>query len=246
MEIVCPITFVATLVKAPLAQGTSTPPVGLSLRDPRTVLSLLFIAHYTNRALIYPLRSPPRSKAHIIVPLAAMLFQIINGSLLGTYFSSPDAHDFLNSPTFGHAFSRPTFWMGIVIWFLGWTGNVLHDEVLMNIRRSALKKKLELEVKGESKGNDKFHYEIPSGYLYSYISYPNYFCEWVEWIGFALAAAPFPSLSYAGFTSSPPPWLFFFSEVFVMWSRAYRGHLWYQSRFPDYPKERRAVIPFVL
>ncbi|KAL5504699.1 hypothetical protein ACEPAH_7362 [Sanghuangporus vaninii] len=246
MEIVCPITFVATLIKAPLSQGSAIPPLSLSLRDPRTLLSLLFLIHYVNRALIYPLRSPPRSKAHICVPLAALFFQTTSGSLLGTYFSSPEAYAFLNSQKFGSAFSRPSFWLGITFWFLGWTGNVLHDEILMDIRRDALKKKQELVDKGRAKSSDKPHYGIPRGYLYHYISYPNYFCEWIEWAGFSLAAAPFPSLSYTGFTTAYPPWLFFFSLVFVMWSRAYRGHQWYLSKFPDYPKERRAVIPFIL
>lgn len=242
MELVGPITFLVALIRAPLASGTSTPPLNLSLRDPRTLLALLYIVHYANRAVISPLRSPPRSKAHISIPLAAIFFNLVNGSLLGAYLTSPGAHALLgsSSASSSSAFSRTSFWLGLGLWATGFAGNILHDEVLMNIRRDALKK-------ADNKGSgQKPHYGIPRGYLYRYISYPNYFCEWVEWAGFSLAAAPFPVLSYAGLTTAAPPWLFFFSEVFLMGSRAYRGHLWYHDKFPEYPKERKAVIPFIL
>ncbi|EJD08043.1 uncharacterized protein FOMMEDRAFT_116484 [Fomitiporia mediterranea MF3/22] len=251
MEIVCPITFIIGLKRAPLAQGTSTPPLSLSLEDPRTLLSLLFLIHYANRALISPLRSPPRSKMHIIVPMAAFFFQVINGSLMGSYFSSPEAYSFLNasnsmsrsgSPA---ALGRKSFWIGAGIWIVGWAGNILHDEILMNIRRDALKKKSDGDKKSKPTST-KPHYGIPQGYLYRYISYPNYFCEWVEWAGFAVAAAPIPSLSYEGFTTAAPPWLFFVSLVLLMGTRAYKGHLWYLEKFPEYPKERKAMVPFIL
>ena len=125
-------------------------------------------------------------------------------------------------------------------------GNLLHDEVLFNIRRRALRRKAEAKEKGEE--DTQPHYGIPYGYLYRWISYPNYFSEWVEWAGFALAAAPLPTLSQGltGFMTAAPPWLFFFAEFCVMLPRAYRGHQWYHSKFPDYPKERKAVIPFLL
>ena len=75
---------------------------------------------------------------------------------------------------------RPTFWTGIVLWAAGFAGNILHDEVLLNIRRRARKKS----------DDGKEHYAIPHGYLYRYVSYPNYLCEWMEWTGYAIAAAP--------------------------------------------------------
>lgn len=101
------------------------------------------------------------------------------------------------------------------------------------------------QKKKKSKGE---HYAIPHGLLYRFISYPNYFCEWAEWLGFAVAASPAPSVaSLSLFVATvSPPWLFVFSEVLLMLPRAWKGHKWYHSRFADYPKEREAVIPFLI
>ena len=99
------------------------------------------------------------------------------------------------------------------------------------------------EDEDKPKPKKQEHYAIPHGYLYSLISYPNYFCEWLEWLGFALAAAPVPSLT--SLSTFEAPWVFLLAEVMTMFPRAYRGHQWYHNRFPDYPKERKAVIPFL-
>ncbi|KAI5116550.1 hypothetical protein M0805_007558 [Coniferiporia weirii] len=249
MELVSPLTFLYTLLHAPLSHDSaSTAPHLTNLRDPRTLLALLYLVHYANRALISPLRSPGRSKSHAIVPLAAVVFNTINGSLMGAYLASPACAAFLSS-----AHGRTLFWPALVLWAAGFAGNVLHDEVLLNLRRDAQVKAAK-EDENESKSDRdgapaRPHYGIPHGYLYRFVSYPNYLCEWAEWTGFALAAAPLPALGLglAGLTGAAPPWLFVFSEVFLMAPRAYRGHRWYRAKFEDaYPKERRAVIPFVL
>ncbi|KIJ15520.1 hypothetical protein PAXINDRAFT_76989, partial [Paxillus involutus ATCC 200175] len=235
MELVSPIAFVYALAKAPLASSKAD--VG-PLTGPQLFLASLFIIHYANRALISPLRTPSRSKSHIAVPLAGCFFNIVNATLMGSYLGSSAASAFLTG-----AFERPSFWVGVTVWFAGLCGNILHDEILLNIRRNA-------KAKGKAKLDNKKqkeHYGIPHGYLYTYISYPNYFCEWTEWFGFALAAAPVPPMtSFAAIVRAiQPPWLFFLSEIFLMIARAYRGHQWYHEKFPDYPKERKVVIPFV-
>lgn len=110
-------------------------------------------------------------------------------------------------------------------------GNVYHDELLLSIRKKAPKRP-----------DGKPHYGIPHGGLYTLISYPNYFCEWVEWIGFALACSV--DGGAGGYVS--PPWLFVWSEVCVMLPRAVNGHRWYRAKFGDYPRGRKAAIPFIL
>ncbi|PCH35587.1 hypothetical protein WOLCODRAFT_133901 [Wolfiporia cocos MD-104 SS10] len=243
MELVSPLTFIYIFTKAPLSGGVAPP---LTLSHPPTFLSALFLLHYLNRAIISPLRTPSRSKSHISVPLSAVLFNVMNGSLMATYFSSPGARAFL-----ADAYTRPTFCGGVGLWAVGLAGNILHDEVLLSIRRKAKAKgkgrALADDGGSGKKKSQKEHYAIPHGYLYNFISYPNYFCEWCEWLGFALAAAQVPSFgSFAQLLATlSPPYLFFFSEVFLMLPRAYRGHKWYHSRFPDYPSERKAVVPFL-
>lgn len=242
MELVSPLSLLYAFTHSPLSAarfGLSPP---LTLAHPPTFLATLYLLHYLNRAIISPLRTPSRSKSHIIVSLSAVAFNLVNGSIMGAYLSSPAADAFLAG-----AFSRPLFWLGVGMWALGFAGNILHDEVLLNLRRSAKSKgkaRAEDDNNGKAKGE---HYAIPYGYLYKFISYPNYFCEWAEWLGFALAASPPPSLaSVSSFLQTiTPPFVFVYSEVLLMIPRAYKGHKWYHNRFPDYPKERKAVIPLI-
>jgi 3-oxo-5-alpha-steroid 4-dehydrogenase 1 len=232
MELVAPITFIATFLKAPLSPLGTKP----AFKDTTTFLAALFLTHYANRAVISPLRTPSRSRAHVLVTSVGIAFNTVNGFLMGAFLSSPEARYLTLT-----AFSRWTFWLGIAMWSFGFVGNVLHDEVLLNIRRDRKRKAKQAEGKDKDKdGKDnggKEHYAVPYGYLFRYISFPNYFCEWIEWAGFALAA------SDGDFTT--PPWLFLYGELFTMAPRAWRGHQWYQRKFPDYPKERKVVIPFI-
>lgn len=242
MELVAPIAFLYTLVNTPLA---TSPPDVAPLTPAPLFFAAIYLVHYANRALISPLRTPSRSKAHLSVTLSGIAFNIVNGTLLGTYLRSPTAAAFLSF----NPLARPTFWVGTALWASGFVGNILHDEVLLNIRRNA-RAKGKARAKSPSPSSSKQqreHYGIPHGYLYAYVSYPNYFCEWVEWFGFALAAAPFPDVTSLGalVASVQPPWIFFFSEICLMIGRAYKGHQWYLRNFADYPKDRRVVIPFV-
>lgn len=241
MELVSPAIFIYAYLNSPLSPltfGTSPP---LSIDNPSATLACLFLTHYLNRAILSPLRTPSRSKSHAIVVLAGTVFNIVNGSLMGSYLSSPEGLSYLAG-----AYQRPRFWLGVLIWAAGFIGNIVHDEILLNIRR---KKKAEDAKKTSEQTTKKKgeHYAIPHGLLYEYISYPNYFCEWIEWLGFALAASPLPSFeSWGAFLATiAPPFLFFAAEVFTMVPRSVRGHQWYHSKFPNYPKERKAVVPFV-
>ncbi|KAJ3563937.1 hypothetical protein NP233_g8622 [Leucocoprinus birnbaumii] len=261
MEIVSPVMFLYTFFTAPLAQYISGPP---SVTSPQGLLALCYLVHYANRAIISPLRTPSRSKHHIIVALAGIFFNVQNGFMLGSYLTSPFTSLWFKQP---HSTQRWEYKLGLALWFFGFVGNVVHDEILVNIRRKAnATGKNNTKAKGE-------HYGIPHGLLYRYISYPNYFCEWIEWTGFALASGPLPFrpsslLSISSLSSilsiqsiktflmepattfAPyltPPWIFVLTEIILMFPRAYRGHQWYREKFGDrYPKERKIVIPFIL
>ncbi|KAJ7578145.1 3-oxo-5-alpha-steroid 4-dehydrogenase-domain-containing protein, partial [Mycena floridula] len=247
MEIVSPITFAYNFIVAPLTRGVDG---DFSRSIPQMILAGCYLIHYANRAIISPYTNPSRSRAHLIVPIAGVSFNLPNGFLMGSYLSSPVAHAYL-----ANASSRPIFWLGVGLWAAGFIGNVIHDEILANIRRRAAKDK------------DAQHYAIPQGLLYRYVSFPNYFCEWIEWLGFALAASPLPSLALADLrwllsmkqvgafllaspaTFAPsltPPYIFLLNEILLMIPRAYRGHQWYKEKFgAAFPKERKVVVPFV-
>ncbi|MBP7389456.1 MAG: hypothetical protein KA841_03570, partial [Chitinophagales bacterium] len=77
-------------------------------------------------------------------------------------------------------------------------------------------------------------YKIPNGFLFKYISCPNHFGEMVEWFGFALMMGQLPAYAFALWT------------IVNLMPRALDHHRWYREKFADYPKERNAVVPFIL
>lgn len=282
MELVAPITFICAYIKSPLSFYPVPIPAATS---PQGIFAILFLIHYLNRALINPLRTPSRSKAHLLVPALGISFNLANGYLMGSYLSSPFARMYLTQQS---TFERTSFKVGIALWLVGFVGNVVHDEILLNMRRRA-KAREEKDAKENKEKSHEEYYGIPHGLLYSLISYPNYFCEWIEWFGFALAASPPPiPIDFDAIAAAPttlavvslvgrafkeallpllslqtwkdiwalpnyiyaplltPPWIFLFNEMMAMIPRAWRGHLWYKTKFGDsYPKNRKAVIPFI-
>ncbi|QRV80913.1 3-oxo-5-alpha-steroid 4-dehydrogenase [Ceratobasidium sp. AG-Ba] len=212
----------------------------LSLVDvptPYTVLPVLFVAHYLNRAIISPLRTPSRSKSHVIVLISATLFNLLNGSLNGTWLGVGARTGKISWST-----APTSFYTGMAMFGLGLWGNIWHDEVLLQIRKSK-----------DHQPGYKPRYAIPYGGLYSLVSFPNYLCEWFEWTGFSLAATSIMtplqqelSLGHLLGISIVPPVLFTLVEIAVMLPRAIRGHEWYHQKFDDYPKIRKAVIPFLV
>jgi len=76
-------------------------------------------------------------------------------------------------------------------------------------------------------------YKIPRGGLFELVASPNYFGEIVEWTGWALATWSLPGLAFALFTMAN------------LVPRAHANRSWYLDTFPDYPRERKRVIPFV-
>ena len=76
-------------------------------------------------------------------------------------------------------------------------------------------------------------YQIPRGGWFERVSAPHYLGEILEWIGFALA------------TRTKGAWMFVLFTSANLIPRGVSHHLWYQEHFKDYPKDRKAVIPWV-
>ncbi len=110
----------------------------------------------------------------------------------------------------------PHFIIGIILFVTGMAINWKADSILINLRKP-----------GET------GYKIPKGFLFDYISSPNLFGEIIEWTGFALMAWNLPALTFMVWT---------FANLVP---RAKNHHDWYLKKFPDYPKERKAVFPFI-
>ena len=111
----------------------------------------------------------------------------------------------------------PRFLGGLGLFLLGFAVNLHSDQVLFDLRAPGA-------------GG----YAVPQRGLHRLVASPNYLGELVEWTGFAVL------------TWSPA------AAVFVLWTaanlvpRAIANLRWYRRTFPDYPRSRRALVPFVL
>lgn len=177
------------------------------------VLMALWVGHYINRTLLYPMRiKPTQKKMPLIIALNAIIFNVINAGLNGYFLAelAPiDKYDarWLNSYH---------FIFGLLLFAAGMAINIKSDSILIGLRQ-----------KGET------GYQIPSGFLFNYITAPNLFGEIIEWLGFAIMAWNLPAWSFAIWTLAN------------LVPRALNHHQWYQAQFPDYPKDRKVVFPHI-
>jgi 3-oxo-5-alpha-steroid 4-dehydrogenase 1 len=75
---------------------------------------------------------------------------------------------------------------------------------------------------------------IPNSGLHRMLASPNYFGEIVQWAGFAVMAGTLAALSFAVWT------------VANLLPRAISHWRWYRKTFPEYPRSRRAILPWIL
>ena len=111
----------------------------------------------------------------------------------------------------------PRFIIGFILFCAGFILNQHSDKVLIGLRRP-----------GDA------GYKIPYGGGYRFVSCPNYLGEMIEWGGWALACW------------NPGALAFFVWTTANLAPRAIKTHRWYREEFPDYPRKRKALIPFVL
>jgi hypothetical protein len=109
------------------------------------------------------------------------------------------------------------FLIGIILFVAGFYINYKSDDILIHLRKP-----------------NETGYKIPHGFLYKYVSCPNLLGEMLEWFGFMLMVWNLAGVS------------FFLWTVSNLLPRALHHHQWYLKKFPDYPKDRKAVFPFVL
>ena len=82
-----------------------------------------------------------------------------------------------------------------------------------------------LRAPGESR------YRIPGGGLFRWVGSPQYLGEIIQWLGWAIMTWSLAGLAFALFT------------ICNLLPRAVSNHRWYRERFPDYPADRKILIP---
>ncbi len=110
----------------------------------------------------------------------------------------------------------PRFLLGTAVFLAGFVINLHSDHVLRTLR-----------APGET------DFKIPRRGMFRFVSSANYLGEFTEWVGFAILTWSLPAAVFAFWTFAN------------LGPRARSNHRWYHQTFPDYPKNRKAMIPFI-
>lgn len=128
------------------------------------IFFFIWVAHYTNRSLIYPFRTRTKGKQMpLMIAIFAIFFNLANASFNGSYFS-----------WFSREYSIDwlydiRFILGSLLFVTGVVINLRSDNYLLHLRKRSTN-----------------GYQIPRGGMFRYISCPNFFGEILEWTGFAI------------------------------------------------------------
>ena len=175
------------------------------------VFLFLWMFHYIYRSFIFPSLMRGGKSMPIVIMLFAVIFNAGNAFLQGRYlytYAGPEGKYLLSW------LGTPRFIIGVIVFFTGFIIHARSDQILRNLRKP-----------GES------GYKIPRGWLFRWISCPNYFGEILQWTGWAVLTWSYPGLLFALWT------------FFNLFPRALSNHRWYGRQFPEYPEERNAIIP---
>ena len=113
--------------------------------------------------------------------------------------------------------SDPRFIIGTILFFTGLFINWKADNMLIHLRKPA-----------------ETNYRIPNCWLFTKISCANLFGELIEWLGFAILCWNLPALTFFIWTAAN------------LIPRALAHHRWYKEKFPEYPLNRKAIIPYLV
>lgn len=146
----------------------------------------------------------------------------LSGVIFGFLFNA--LNGFANGYAVAHAphllnswLQDPRFLIGLAIALSGWWINFRADTILIHLR------------------DDGSHgYKIPYGGAFRWVSGANYLGEIILWCGWALMSWTAAGLIFALFT------------IANLFPRALAHHRWYRRHFPDYPPERKAIIPSLI
>ncbi|KAJ0982603.1 hypothetical protein J5N97_010858 [Dioscorea zingiberensis] len=118
-----------------------------------------------------------------------------------------------------HGTPEPSFDLknaGIVLFIVGITGNFYHHWLLSKLRRK-----------------DEKEYKIPSGGLFGLVICPHYLFEIIGFFGIALISQTLYSFTWA------------FGTMLYLGGRSYATRKWYLSKFENFSRDVKAVVPYV-
>ncbi|KAL4200411.1 hypothetical protein AMTRI_Chr03g56380 [Amborella trichopoda] len=134
-----------------------------------------------------------------------------------SYFLSSVTMIYSQSLTPGHP--EPALdlkYIGVPLFLLGITGNFYHHYLLSKLR------------KNQSDG-----YKIPSGGLFGLAVCPHYLFEILGFVGVTFIAQTLYALAFT------------LGTISYLMGRSYATRKWYLAHFKDFPRERKALIPYI-
>lgn len=123
----------------------------------------------------------------------------------------------------------PLIVVGSVVFLLGELGNCFCHLKLRAFRKE----------KREGLLSPNSQHVLPHGFLFECVSCPHYLCEILSWLGFFLASWTLPAA------------VFLLATFITLVTYSYKKHKAYQQEFDGlagrelYPKNRKALIPFI-
>ena len=168
-----------------------------------------FLFHYIHRSLIFPFIIKTSKNFPLEITLMAFSFCVFNSLILNRsafYFCDYESTEL-----------TLVNYVGLGVMICGMCINIFHDHYMAYLRKQ------------------KEGYILPKGYLFNYVTNPNYFGEIVEWFGYWI------------YTQNFSAFVFFISTVGNLFPRAIKYKQWYLTKFKDEcPKHIKAVIPFII
>lgn len=164
-------------------------------------------------SFIFPFLMKGKSRMPLAIMLMGVVFNVLNGLMQGEwlFYLAPEG---LYTDAW---LSTPSFWLGVILFFIGMGINLHSDSVIRHLR----------------KPGDTRHY-LPQKGMYRYVTSGNYFGELVEWIGFAVL------------TCSPAAWVFVLWTFANLAPRANSIRNRYREEFgKDAVGKKKRMIPFI-
>ncbi len=206
MEIMATVSFVFFFLQGPLADESV----------PR-FFAALYLIHYANRGWYFPysirIAAGSKSSFSVLVVISGVFVTSLHGYLNAMWYSK-----FCPFLTY-EWLSSPTCLLGLVLYEVSFLATLRSEYIMRNLR-------------DPTPAKDSARYKIPTGFLFDYVTSPQYFTELMGFFGWTIM------------TLNPAGLFIFLISCANLIPRAISTHAWYHSKFEDYPKDRKILVPF--
>jgi 3-oxo-5-alpha-steroid 4-dehydrogenase 1 len=183
------------------------------------VLAGIWTLHYANRGWFFPLaiRQVPGKRSTFHI--SVVVLGMLTTAMHGYLNGALFSHDYLGQYGTGWL-TDPHFLVGLAIYLCGFVLVVNSESIVRNLR--------DKNTPGSTE------YRVPFGGGFRLVTSPTYLGELISWFGFAVLTWALPGVAILLITAGN------------LIPRALSTQRWYQNKFPDYPTDRKALLPYLL